>query len=67
MESGDVISLQERKKYLFMKGIIFVVWEKYLNERFESSFVDTYRNNIGETKDQLPITGRTRANCKNPG
>lgn len=42
-----------------MKGIIFVVWEKYLNERFGAKFIDTYREHIGEPKDQLPITGRT--------
>lgn len=41
-----------------MKGIIFVVWEKYLNERFGSKFIDSYRESIGEPKDQLPITGR---------
>jgi hypothetical protein len=42
-----------------MKGIIFVVWEKYLNDRFGANFVDAYRKSIGETTDQLPITGRT--------
>ncbi len=42
-----------------MKGIIFVVWEKYLNDRFGSKFIDTYRAQIGESKDQLPISGRT--------
>ena len=42
-----------------MKGIIFVVWEKYLNDRFGSDFIDTYREQLGETKDQLPISGRT--------
>ncbi len=42
-----------------MKGIILVVWEKYLNDRFGSKFIDTYREEIGETKDQLPISGRT--------
>src|SRR5262245_51552996 len=42
-----------------MKGIIFVVWEKYLNDRFGSKFIDTYRERIGESKDQLPMTGRT--------
>lgn len=42
-----------------MKGIIFVVWEKYLNDRFGSKFIDTYREQIGETRDQLPISGRT--------
>lgn len=41
-----------------MKGIIFVVWEKYLNERFGAKFTDTYRENIGEPRDQLPISGR---------
>ncbi|HEX7734288.1 MAG TPA: heme NO-binding domain-containing protein [Ktedonobacteraceae bacterium] len=41
-----------------MKGIIFVVWEKYLNDRFGSKFIDTYREQIGETRDQLPISGR---------
>lgn len=42
-----------------MKGIIFVVWEKYLAERFGSKFLDNYRERIGEPKDQLPLTGRT--------
>ena len=42
-----------------MKGIIFVVWEKYLNERFGKEFLGTYRHAIGEASDQLPVTGRT--------
>jgi hypothetical protein len=42
-----------------MKGIIFVVWEKYLNERFGSKFLATYRQQIGETDDNRPMTGRT--------
>lgn len=42
-----------------MKGIIFVVWEKYLNDRFGAKFIDTYRAQLGETSDQLPISGRT--------
>lgn len=44
---------------LNMKGIIFVVWEKYLNERFGSKFIHTYREMIGESADNLPITGKT--------
>ena len=42
-----------------MKGIIFVVWEKYLGERFGSKFLTTYRQEIGETDSTLPMTGRT--------
>jgi hypothetical protein len=42
-----------------MKGIIFVVWEKYLNERFGSKFLASYRQQIGETDDMRPMTGRT--------
>jgi hypothetical protein len=42
-----------------MKGIIFVVWEKYLNDRFGTTFIETYREQIGETSEQLPVTGRT--------
>ena len=42
-----------------MKGIIFVVWEKYLNERFGAKFLDSYREQIGESKSQLPMTGLT--------
>src|SRR3981081_4009956 len=42
-----------------MKGIIFVIWEKYLNDRFGSKLIDAYREQIGESKDQLPLTGRT--------
>lgn len=42
-----------------MKGIIFVVWEKYLTDRFGTDFIDTYRKNIDEPIDQLPVSGRT--------
>ncbi len=42
-----------------MKGIIFVVWEKYLEERFGSSFIDKYRESIHESKANLPVTGKT--------
>jgi len=41
-----------------MKGIIFVVWEKYLTDRFGSNFIDLYRKEIGEPKDQLPVSAR---------
>jgi len=41
-----------------MKGIIFVIWEKYLDERFGSKFLDSYRQELGETKDNLPVVGR---------
>ena len=49
----------ERIHTCSMKGIIFVVWEKYLQERFGADFIKTYRNKIGERTDQLPMTGRT--------
>jgi hypothetical protein len=42
-----------------MKGIIFVVWEKYLGERFGSTFLKNYRDMIGETVETLPVTNRT--------
>src|SRR5690242_16580056 len=42
-----------------MKGIIFVVWEKYLGERFGKNFLSHYRNSIEETEYDLPQTGRT--------
>ena len=45
--------------HVSMKGIIFVVWEKYLNDRFGSKFIDTYREQLGETKENLPISGRS--------
>jgi hypothetical protein len=41
-----------------MKGIIFVVWEKYLTERFGSKFIDTYRKSINESQNELPVVGR---------
>ncbi|MBV9227719.1 MAG: heme NO-binding domain-containing protein, partial [Chloroflexi bacterium] len=42
-----------------MKGIIFVVWEKYLGERFGDSFLNNYRTAMGESKQNLPGTGKT--------
>jgi hypothetical protein len=41
-----------------LKGIIFVVWEKYLDERFGSKFLQSYREAIGEGPEALPMTGR---------
>jgi hypothetical protein len=41
-----------------MKGIIFVIWEKYLDERFGSKFIDNYRQEMGETRENLPVIGR---------
>jgi hypothetical protein len=42
-----------------MKGIIIVVWEKYLTDRFGTDFINTYRKNIDEPADQLPVAGKT--------
>ena len=42
-----------------MKGIIFVVWEKYLTDRFGTDFIETYRKNVDEPPDQLPVSGKT--------
>ena len=41
-----------------MKGIIIVVWEKYLADQFGSAFIDTYRKQIGESPEQLPVSGK---------
>lgn len=42
-----------------MKGIIFVVWEKYLGERFGAPILKRYRAVIGESEKDLPVTNRT--------
>ena len=42
-----------------MKGLIFVVWEKYLGEKFGGKFLDLYREAVGETQSNLPLTNRT--------
>ena len=42
-----------------MKGLIFVLWEKYLDERFGSSTLGNYRRMIGESPSNLPLTTRT--------
>ena len=41
-----------------MHGLIFVTWEKYLSERFGSSFLIAYRKAIGETVANSPLTSR---------
>lgn len=42
-----------------MKGIIFVVWEKYLKDRFGTEFLERYRKEMGESAENLPKTGQT--------
>ncbi|MBO0779898.1 MAG: heme NO-binding domain-containing protein [Ktedonobacteraceae bacterium] len=42
-----------------MKGIIFVVWEKYFAERFGSRMLASYREALNETPDKLPLVGKT--------
>jgi hypothetical protein len=41
-----------------MHGLIFVTWEKYLAERFSTSFLALYREKIGETPATAPLTSR---------
>src|SRR6266550_1680638 len=41
-----------------MHGLIFVTWEKYLAERFGSSFLNAYREAIGETPATAPLASR---------
>jgi hypothetical protein len=41
-----------------MQGIIFVTWEKYLNDRFGHTFLNLYRETIGETSTTVPLTSR---------
>jgi hypothetical protein len=41
-----------------MHGLIFVTWEKYLADRFGSSFLNAYRDTIGETAANAPLTSR---------
>src|SRR5205814_10695639 len=41
-----------------MHGLIFVTWEKYLSERFDSSLLNTYRKAIGETPATAPLVSR---------
>jgi predicted hydrocarbon binding protein len=42
-----------------MHGLIFMTWDKYLAERFGSSFLSTYREQIGETPATFPLANRT--------
>jgi DNA-binding PadR family transcriptional regulator len=41
-----------------MKGLIFVFWEKYLDERFGSPMLGNYRRAIGESTSNLPLATR---------
>ena len=41
-----------------MHGLIFVTWEKYLAERFGSSFLNGYRTAINETPATAPLASR---------
>jgi hypothetical protein len=41
-----------------MQGLIFVTWEKYLTDRFGSTFLNLYRETIGETSATVPLTSR---------
>ena len=41
-----------------MHGLIFVTWEKYLADRFGSSFLSAYRDAIGETPSTVPLASR---------
>src|SRR5947209_4878515 len=41
-----------------MQGLIFVTWEKYLSDRFGSSFLNAYRDAIGETAATSPLASR---------
>ncbi len=38
-----------------MHGIIFVTWEKYLNERFSGSMVRQYQDSVGRTPSTAPL------------
>ncbi|GCF10920.1 heme NO-binding domain-containing protein [Dictyobacter arantiisoli] len=41
-----------------MHGLIFVTWEKYLVNRFNTSFLNTYREKIGETAANAPLASK---------
>lgn len=41
-----------------MHGLIFMTWEKYLADRFGSPFLQTYRDQIGESVSTLPLANR---------
>jgi hypothetical protein len=41
-----------------MHGLIFVTWEKYLAERFDSSLLNAYRKEIGETAATAPLASQ---------
>jgi hypothetical protein len=41
-----------------LHSLIFVTWEKYLTERFGSTFLTSYRQTIGETPANAPLPNR---------
>lgn len=41
-----------------MHGLIFVTWEKYLVNRFNTSLLNTYRAKIGETATNAPLASK---------
>lgn len=41
-----------------MHGLIFVTWEKYLNERFGPDLLYTYRGKLGESPAATPLANR---------
>src|SRR5579884_2201793 len=41
---------------IYMHGLIFVTWEKYLAERFGTPLLSAYRKIIGETPANSPLT-----------
>lgn len=42
-----------------MHGLIFVTWEKYLNERYGEPLLKQYREELGETVATAPLASRT--------
>lgn len=41
-----------------MHGLIFVTWEKYLNDRFGPDLLSAYRTKIGESPSETPLANR---------
>ncbi len=41
-----------------MKGLIFVFWEKYLDERFGPNMLENYRQMVGESPGNVPLATR---------
>lgn len=42
----------------YMHGLIFVTWEKYLSERFKGTVLKKYRDALGQTSADAPLTSR---------